>query len=437
MKIGLSLISTFTLCISLLDAAPSFAGCDNGVPVGGTACAYQGDSVQYLCLAGSTPGNSRWQAQSCGAGTCQGTACTGSCANGVPIGGTACAYQGDGVEYICQPGSTPNQSIWQPRSCNGGSCQGAACTSSGRPLTVGGNYTDIGVDAGGSMPTNSTTLRNNVRADLDRLDRAGVSDLRIWAEPPYVGMSTAQMATRVGIVAQEAATRGMRVLVALVDLHRTSPSDPDTHRRSGITTLLRNRFSGIVWPNRGASNIVWSIGNEPAGPSDPVGFARWYRDRVSEMRGYMGSGQQVVAELVPGSTNHFSGGMSAQAHQAADIIAAAVDLVSVHYYPPHDLSQGEDLEFQSLRVWLGKAGPARFLVGEIGVCQAMSASARYTRLTQWLGRMESYGIRKALIWQFLKDDTNHLDPCSFDLVLSGNNHVDITAELQRDGWLVP
>ena len=44
-------------------------------------------------------------------------------------------------------------------------------------------------------------------------------------------------------------------------------------------------------------------------------------------------------------------------------------------------------------------------------------------------------MRDALIWQLMKDDTNHLDPCSFDTILS--NHVDISGQLINDGWLVP
>jgi hypothetical protein len=111
------------------------AGCDNGVPIGGTACLVQGDWVQYVCLAGSTPGNSMWSAQSCNGGTCQGSACTSTgpagCDNGVPIGGTACQTQGDTVEYVCLPGSTPGNSMWSPQSCNGGTCQGSACTGGG------------------------------------------------------------------------------------------------------------------------------------------------------------------------------------------------------------------------------------------------------------------------------------------------------------------
>lgn len=50
--------------------------CDNGVSVGGTACQSQGASVQYRCLFGSTPGASLWSVESCNGGTCQGSSCT-------------------------------------------------------------------------------------------------------------------------------------------------------------------------------------------------------------------------------------------------------------------------------------------------------------------------------------------------------------------------
>lgn len=110
-------------------------GCDNGVAVGGTACQWQGDSVQYRCLPGSTPGASKWQAESCGGGHCQGAACTGGggggppgCDNGVAIGGTACKTQGDSVQYRCLAGSTPGDSKWQAEPCTSGTCQGAKCS---------------------------------------------------------------------------------------------------------------------------------------------------------------------------------------------------------------------------------------------------------------------------------------------------------------------
>ncbi len=54
-------------------------GCDNGVPIGGTACQTQGENKQYRCGPGSyTPGGNNWIAENCSSGqTCQGSACAG------------------------------------------------------------------------------------------------------------------------------------------------------------------------------------------------------------------------------------------------------------------------------------------------------------------------------------------------------------------------
>lgn len=56
-------------------------------------------------------------------------AAVSGCDNGVPVGGTACQNQGDPHQFRCQPGSRPGASIWSQESCNGGRCSGASCTS--------------------------------------------------------------------------------------------------------------------------------------------------------------------------------------------------------------------------------------------------------------------------------------------------------------------
>jgi len=92
--------------------------CDNGIPVGGTACATQGGAAQYRCLFGSTPGASLWAAESCNGGTCSGSSCTtgggGSCScsgggtfwhTSVPASDTSCGFRvcgGDNQLYACQ-----------------------------------------------------------------------------------------------------------------------------------------------------------------------------------------------------------------------------------------------------------------------------------------------------------------------------------------------
>lgn len=81
-------------------------GCDNGVPIGGTACQTQGDNKQYRCGPGSfTPGGNNWISENCSSGqTCQGNACSS--------GGTSCAANctlgcpGLYCEASCQSGSS-------------------------------------------------------------------------------------------------------------------------------------------------------------------------------------------------------------------------------------------------------------------------------------------------------------------------------------------
>ena len=72
-SIAVTMVGAFGLVlVSGTSEARAAAGCDNGVPVGGTACAHQGDPVQYRCQPGSQPGQSNWSQESCNGGTCQG-----------------------------------------------------------------------------------------------------------------------------------------------------------------------------------------------------------------------------------------------------------------------------------------------------------------------------------------------------------------------------
>lgn len=55
-----------------------------------------------------------------------------TCDNNVPVDGTACAYNGDGVEYVCKRPGAPSNQQWDARACTGGNtCQGAACSGGG------------------------------------------------------------------------------------------------------------------------------------------------------------------------------------------------------------------------------------------------------------------------------------------------------------------
>jgi hypothetical protein len=414
-------------------------GCDNGVPVGGTACKSQGDSVEYVCQSGSKPGASLWQSRSCNGGTCQGSACQSAgsgCDNGVPVGGTACKNQGDSVEYVCQPNSRPGASLWQSRSCNGGTCQGSACqgTAGGgtKQLRVGANYTDLGRAPGGGLPQDLGVLRAQAVADLERLRKVGVTDLRIWAEVDGTNGNITFMRDRVGIIAEEAKGRGMRLTVTLIDVHRNSASDPETPDWPNINARLKERYEGIVKPNRGYTNIIWSVGNEISGPGNPVRLAKWYAGQVAELRKYLGSSQKVVAELVPGSVEHFEGPKGAEALRAANTIIQASDFVAVHYYPTVGAGNADqDLEFRSLSRWKSLAGN-KFVLGEFGIREA-PLPERYRKLNKWLKKFDSMGIRSVRLWQFLKDEEGHLDPWSFDLVI----HQDVSPQLINGGWLSP
>jgi hypothetical protein len=411
------------------------SGCDNGVPIWGTACKTQGDRVEYVCQPGSVPGNSNWKERSCNGGTCQGSACrsasSGGCDNGVPIGGTACKTQGDRVEYVCQPGSVPGNSSWKERSCNGGTCQGSACQPGGtlqRVLQVGGNYTDIGRSPGGGYG-DIGAMRAEVTADLDRLHRVGVTDLRIWAHPPGMSDNLTYMKERVTLVAQEANKRGMTVTVTLIDVHRANPKDPETPDWPNVNTTLKQRYEVVVKGNKDFRNIVWSVGNEMAGPDNPERLATWYVNQVRELNNYKGAQQKVVAELVPGSVNHFEGAMASRALAAAKKIIDASHLVAVHYYPSVGAAKAdEDLEFRSLNRWRGMAG-TKFVVGEFGISE--DAPKRYNKLAKWLEKFNAMGIRSVRLWQFLKNEEGHLDPWSMDVVI----HQDLSPQLIRDGWL--
>jgi lysozyme len=80
---------------------------------------------------------------------------TGLCDNNVAVGATACASQGDSVQYRCQFGSTPGASLWAPESCNGGICSGSSCTSSSIPPCGTGLFC-----AGNQIPGSSACTAN-------------------------------------------------------------------------------------------------------------------------------------------------------------------------------------------------------------------------------------------------------------------------------------
>jgi murein DD-endopeptidase MepM/ murein hydrolase activator NlpD len=70
-------------------AAATPATCDNNVPVDGTACAAQGEPVEYVCKRPGLPSHQQWDARPCGLGErCTGIGCQNPCAGNASI--TSC-----------------------------------------------------------------------------------------------------------------------------------------------------------------------------------------------------------------------------------------------------------------------------------------------------------------------------------------------------------
>jgi hypothetical protein len=137
--------------VATLAGAGTPTTCDNNVPLNGTACAAQGQSVEYVCKRPGQPSSQQWDVQSCGAGeTCQGNACTGggggTCA--AQTSASSCDAQGGACAWYacansCQPAGTDINQVcpqWcstqtSLSSCNatGGSCAWYACANACRP----------------------------------------------------------------------------------------------------------------------------------------------------------------------------------------------------------------------------------------------------------------------------------------------------------------
>lgn len=81
--------------------------CDNNVPLESTACAFQGDTVEYVCKRPGWPSSQQWDARGCPAGsTCVGTTCQASWNCADSAWGTAQLWTcgGGGDRHKCQGG---------------------------------------------------------------------------------------------------------------------------------------------------------------------------------------------------------------------------------------------------------------------------------------------------------------------------------------------
>lgn len=104
--------------------------CENGVQLGATACNPSTPEVEYECTAPGTA--SPWTPRGCAPGwRCLGDRCAPPCDNGVPVGETACAAEGDPLEYVCARPTASSTEQWDARRCPPGqACRGAGCAPS-------------------------------------------------------------------------------------------------------------------------------------------------------------------------------------------------------------------------------------------------------------------------------------------------------------------
>jgi hypothetical protein len=338
----------------------------------------------------------------------------------------------------------------------------------GRPQHfVAGNYTDLGRSNAGYMPhpiQDEAGFRAAVNQDLERLREMGVDNVRIWAadfpENP-LGNDNAALAARVRIISEEAARRGMTLTVDLFD-GATMSKDVNAYR--GRDAELNARIQSIVGANAGASNIVWSVGNEIGDPNNPAGFADWYTEKANLIRGAVraqgGDANRplISLQVTPGALGHPTHGWG-DARAAMARVVAASDIISPHFYPtamPGQLpwqNMGENgapqgtypqMDYDSLKVWVELAQQAGkpVTLGEFSVPRDTQGTKdlspqQYAEMTEaWMRELKGLGLQQVSFWQLAKDDVGHVDPASVDYIAgdnSGDSHT-LVDRLRANGW---
>ena len=293
-------------------------------------------------------------------------------------------------------------------------------------VNLGSNYTDLGVNDDGSLPGDIETIRANAAADLDRLQAAGITDVRVWVRP----IDNPELAAaRIAAIAELARARGMTVTVDLLDMHRENATDPGAHQRPELEERLTALLEQVVRPNARHQNIIWSVGNEPASganqpgfdPAENLNFANWLAGWNNQLANLVGR-NRVALELTPTAV-----GMPPDP-AAMRVLVASAGRVNIHFYPNPDPSvpvadQVAGEEFQALLAWRDAASRAgkRFSVGEFGVVNgdgfggfALEGEARAAVLDAWLQAFAAEGITNVRLWQLLKNEAGHVDGWSFD-----------------------
>lgn len=330
---------------------------------------------------------------------------------------------------------------------------------------VAGNYTDLGRANTGQLPhpiQDEAGFRAAVAEDLDRLQRMGVDDVRIWAADfpeNNLGDDPQVLARRVGLIADEAARRGMTVTVDLFD-GNAMPKDVNGYL--GREEQLSQRISTIVGQNAQHSNIRWSVGNEIGDPANPSGFADWYEQKVAQIRDAVSAGggdpsrPMISLQVTPGALGHPDHGWTG-ARAAMERVVAASDVISPHFYPPGavgDLpwelhhTDGSvtypQMDWDSVKTWIDLANQAGkpVTIGEFGVPRNTTrgdpSAADYAAWSgAWLNELRALGVDQVSFWQLAKNEGGHIDPASADLAW-GPNAEDTNAlleQLRQDGWI--
>jgi GH25 family lysozyme M1 (1,4-beta-N-acetylmuramidase) len=126
--------------------------CDNGVPIGGTACNPSDPGAEFVCVDPNQPSAGQWRRSPCATGqSCSGTHCQGGpppCGSGLycslsPIPGASACTSGSQIPYCCPYGQkivngacvSPPPQCGYGLYCSGGPIPGASlCTSNGQNI---------------------------------------------------------------------------------------------------------------------------------------------------------------------------------------------------------------------------------------------------------------------------------------------------------------
>lgn len=281
---------------------------------------------------------------------------------------------------------------------------------------VAANYTDLGVNSNGSMPTDKFQLQANASEDLTRLKNLGVTNVRVWANIGYNETDYTMQANRIKWLAEIALSKQITLTVDLIDSSgRQRLSDIQ-----GRDAHINNVINTVIVQNANKNYLYWSLGNEIGGYDNPLGFAAYYESKVALMR--QKGAMHISFQPVPGSLEHRWNG---DTREAAIRVINASDDVSPHFYalktPQTEAGSTNALEFSSMQQWIALAHdlckPA--IIGEFSIDLPFRTDAN---VTAWLNYFrDTLKVDMVSFWQFTKNEGGHVDPlCFCDLPNVGN-----------------